>query len=158
MKTHGYCSFFFISTISIQRITTVTPNGALRLTNMTVQQIDHTFYNKPIRFKNSPNSTVSSFSTTFVFAIQPRILGLSGHGVAFDVAPNASLPFATPSQYMGLFNVTSNGDNANHVFAVELDSIRSTEFNKTNDNHVGIHISILTSVESSPAGWWDKRG
>ncbi|XP_013620044.1 PREDICTED: L-type lectin-domain containing receptor kinase IV.1-like [Brassica oleracea var. oleracea] len=146
------------SYISIQGIAAVTPNGLLRLTNTTVQQTGHAFYNKPIRLKNSPNGTVSSFSTTFVFAIHPRIPGLSGHGIAFVIAPNTRLPYATPSQYMGLFNITSNGNKTNHVFAIELDTIRSTEFNDINDNHVGIDINSLTSVKSSPAGWWDKKG
>ncbi|KAH0939147.1 hypothetical protein HID58_006608, partial [Brassica napus] len=140
------------SYISIQGIAAVTPNGLLRLTNTTVQQTGHAFYNKSIRLKNSPNGTVSSFSTTFVFAIHPRIPGLSGHGIAFVIAPNTRLPYATPSQYMGLFNITSNGNKTNHVFAIELDTIRSTEFNDINDNHVGIDINSLTSV------WIDYNG
>lgn len=146
------------SDISIQGIATVTPNGLLRLTNTTVQQTGHAFYDKSIRFKNSPNGRVSSFSTTFVFAIHPRIPRLSGHGIAFVIAPNTRLPYAAPSQYMGLFNITSNGNYTNHVFAIELDTIRSTEFNDINDNHVGIDINSLTSVKSSVAGWWDKEG
>ncbi|CAF2331148.1 unnamed protein product [Brassica napus] len=146
------------SDISIKGIATVTPNGVLRLTNTTLQQTGHAFYNKSIRLKNSPNSTVYSFSTTFVFAIHPRIPGLSGHGIAFVISPNKRLPYATPNQYMGLFNITNDGNKTNHVFAIELDTIRSTEFNDINDNHVGIDINSLTSVESSPAGWWDKKG
>ncbi|XP_010509284.1 PREDICTED: L-type lectin-domain containing receptor kinase IV.1 [Camelina sativa] len=143
--------------ISIQGITTITPNGLLKLTNTTVQKTGHAFYTKPIRFKDSQNGTVSSFSTTFVFAINPQIDILSGHGIAFVVAPNPSLPFGNPSQYMGLFNITNNGNDTNHVFAVELDTIRSTEFNDSDDNHVGIDINSLTSVRTAYAGWWDEK-
>ncbi|KAF8089027.1 hypothetical protein N665_0520s0025 [Sinapis alba] len=144
--------------ISLQGITTVTPNGLLKLTNYTVQKTGHAFYTKPIRFKDSPNDTVYSFSTTFVFAIHSQIPILSGHGIAFVVAPNPSLPYATASQYIGLFNITNNGNDTNQVFAVELDTIRSTEFNDTDDNHVGIDINSLKSERSSLAGWWDEKG
>ncbi|KAL1209937.1 L-type lectin-domain containing receptor kinase IV.1 [Cardamine amara subsp. amara] len=143
--------------ISLQGITTVTPNGLLKLTNTTVQKTGHAFYTKPIRFKDSPNGTVFSFSTTFVFAIHSQISILSGHGIAFVVAPKPSLSSGTASQYLGLFNITNNGNSSNNIFAVELDTIRSTEFNDIDDNHVGIDIDSLTSVESFRAGWWDEK-
>ncbi|XP_010456038.1 PREDICTED: L-type lectin-domain containing receptor kinase IV.4-like [Camelina sativa] len=143
--------------ISIQGTASLTSNGLLVLTNTNVLGTGHAFYTKPILFKDSPNGTASSFSTTFVFAINPQIDILSGHGLAFVVAPNSSLPFGSPNQYLGLFNNANNGNDSNHVFAVELDTIRSTEFNDTDDNHVGIDINSLRSVESSPAGYWDEK-
>ncbi|XP_009144572.1 L-type lectin-domain containing receptor kinase IV.4-like isoform X3 [Brassica rapa] len=145
-----------LTDISLQGITTVTPNGLLMLTNYTEQRTGHAFYTKPIRFKDSPNGTVSSFSTTFVFAIHSQIPIFSGYGMAFVVAPNASLPDATASQYLGLFNILTNGNDTNHVFAVELDTIGSTEFNDTDDNHVGIDINSMKSVNSSYAGYWNE--
>ncbi|CAA7052238.1 unnamed protein product [Microthlaspi erraticum] len=144
--------------LSLQGITTVTPNGLLKLTNTTVQKTGHAFHTKPIRFKDSQNGTVFSFSTTFVFAIHSQIPILSGHGIAFTVAPTPSLPNATASQYMGLFNIVNNGNATNHVFAVEFDTIRSTEFNDPDDNHVGINLNSLESVQTSRAGWWDEKG
>ncbi|XP_019090657.1 PREDICTED: L-type lectin-domain containing receptor kinase IV.4-like [Camelina sativa] len=144
--------------ISIEGTASLTSNGLLVLTNTNFQGTGHAFYTKPIRFKDSPNDTASSFSTAFVFAINPQIPILSGHGLAFVVAPSLGLPFSYPSQYLGLFNISNNGNDSNHVFAVELDTIRSTEFNDTDDNHVGIDINSLRSVESSPAGYWDKKG
>ncbi|KAL0847966.1 hypothetical protein Bca101_021213 [Brassica carinata] len=145
--------------ISLQGLATVTPNGLLKLTNTTVQKTGHAFYTKPIRFKDSssPNATVSSFSTTFVFAIYSQIPTLSGHGIAFVVAPSPGLPSALPSQYIGLFNGSNNGNDTNHVFAVEFDTIQSNEFGDPNDNHVGIDINGLRSVKSSPAGYWDEK-
>ncbi|KAF8091180.1 hypothetical protein N665_0452s0049 [Sinapis alba] len=143
--------------ISLQGLATVTPNGLLKLTNTTVQKTGHAFYTKPIRFKESPNSTVSSFTTSFVFAIYSQIPTLSGHGIAFVVAPSPGLPFALPSQYIGLFNNSNNGNDTNHVFAVEFDTIQSNEFGDPNDNHVGIDINGLRSVNSSTAGYWDEK-
>ncbi|CAH8352535.1 unnamed protein product [Eruca vesicaria subsp. sativa] len=147
-----------LSLISLQGIASVTPSGLLKLTNTTSHQTGHAFYNKPIRFKDSSNNTVSSFSTTFVFAIRSQFTTLSGDGIAFVVAPNPSLPFAKYGQYLGLFNPLNNGNETNNIFAVELDTIQNNEFNDTNYNHVGIDINSLKSVKSSRAGYWDERG
>ncbi|KAG2326529.1 hypothetical protein Bca4012_035482 [Brassica carinata] len=144
--------------ISLQGITTVTKNGLLLLTNFTVQKTGHAFLTKPIRFKDSPTGSAFSFSTTFVFAIHSQIPILSGHGIAFTIAPQPRLPDATASQYIGLFNISNNGNATNNVFAVELDTIRSTEFNDTDDNHVGIDINSLKSERAAHAGWWDEKG
>ncbi|CAF2243993.1 unnamed protein product, partial [Brassica napus] len=92
-------------------------NGLMTLTNYTVQKTGHVFYNFPVRFKNSPNGTVSSFSTTFVFAIVSKIPTFSGHGIAFAICPTKGLPSSLPSQYLGLFNMTNNGDPSNHKAA-----------------------------------------
>ncbi|CDY52470.1 BnaA04g27940D [Brassica napus] len=130
--------------ITLQGITTVTPSGLLKLTDTTIQKTGRAFYTQPIRFKDSPNETVSSFSTTFVFAIRSQIPILSGHGIAFVVTPNFGLP--------------NNGNDTNNVFAVELDTIRNTEFNDTDDNHLGIDINSLTSIKSALAGYWNESG
>ncbi|MFQ6632047.1 hypothetical protein Gotur_009885, partial [Gossypium turneri] len=105
--------------------------------------------------KNSTNGSVFSFSTTFVFAILPEYPTLSGHGIAFVIAPNKGLPTSLPSQYLGLFNEFNNGNDTNHVVAVELDTIRSMEFDDINDNHVGIDINGLKSAKSISAGYYE---
>ncbi|KFK30833.1 hypothetical protein AALP_AA6G031600 [Arabis alpina] len=147
-----------LTDISIQGIASVTPNGLLKLTNITERQTGHAFYTKQIRFKDSPNGTISSFSTTFVFAIQSPNPALSVHGMAFVVAPNSSLPSAQSNEFLGLFNRNNNGKITNHVFAVEFDTVLNTEFNDMNDNHVGIDINSLISLNSSLAGYWDETG
>ncbi|KAF8116518.1 hypothetical protein N665_0017s0073 [Sinapis alba] len=147
-----------LNLISLQGIASVTPSGLLKLTNSTSHQTGHAFYTQPIRFKDSPNDTVSSFSTTFVFAIHSQIPTLGGDGIAFVVSPTSSLPFARFGQYLGLFNLINNGNETNNIFAVELDTIQNNEFNDRNDNHVGIDINSLKSVKSSPAGYWDEKG
>lgn len=131
-----------------------TSNGLLKLTNDTKQQKGHAFYPNPIVFKNTFNGSVSSFSTTFVFAIRSEYPTLSGHGIVFVVSPTKGLPDSLPSQYLGLFNKTNNGNYSNHVFGVELDTILSSEFADINDNHVGIDINDLKSANSTPAGYY----
>ncbi|VVB12686.1 unnamed protein product [Arabis nemorensis] len=139
-------------------IATLDSNGLVELTNTTVQKTGQVFYNFPVRFKTSTHSTVSSFSTTFVFAIVSQIPILSGHGIAFAISPTKGLPYGHPSQYLGLFNISTNGNSSNHVVAVEFDTILSTEFSDIDDNHVGIDINSLKSVKASTAGYYEDDG
>lgn len=134
-----------------------TSYGLLQLTNHTRQQKGHAFFPSPIAFKNTSNGSVSSFSTSFVFAISSEYPNLSGHGIVFVVSPTKGLPNSLPSQYLGLFDDTNNGDTGNHVFGVELDTIQNTEFGDMNDNHVGIDVNELKSVKSVAAGYYSDR-
>ncbi|MBA0713445.1 hypothetical protein Golax_012479, partial [Gossypium laxum] len=146
---------FRSANLNLDGIAELTSNGLLKLTNKTVQQTGHAFYPHLVDFKNSTNGSVFSFSSTFVFAILPEDPTLSGHGIAFVIAPTKGLPGSLPSQYLGLFNGSNNGNDTNHVVAVELDTIRSTEFDDINDNHVGIDINGLKSATSYPAGYYE---
>ncbi|KAI8560573.1 hypothetical protein RHMOL_Rhmol04G0268100 [Rhododendron molle] len=144
--------------LTLDGIAEFTPSGLLALTNGTRQQKGHAFYPIPFLFKPSPNATASSFSTSFIFSIIPEYPTLSGHGIVFVVAPAPRLPGALPSQWLGLFNGTNNGNSTNHVVAVELDTITSSEFQDINDNHVGIDINGLKSNVSLPAGYYSSNG
>ncbi|KAL5731093.1 L-type lectin-domain containing receptor kinase IV.1 [Ranunculus cassubicifolius] len=136
-------------------IAEIKTNGLLLLTNGTKQEKGHVFNQKPFLFKNTPNGSAVSFSTTFVFAIVSKYPELSGHGIVFVIAPSKSLPGAIANHYLGLFNETTNGKSSNHVIAVELDTIiSSTEFGDINDNHVGIDINDLRSVISAPTSYF----
>ncbi|KAK1304554.1 L-type lectin-domain containing receptor kinase IV.1 [Acorus calamus] len=83
---------------------------------------------------------------------------LSGHGIAFTLSPTTDLPGSFPSQFLGLFNNTNNGNSSNHVVAVELDTILSTEFDDIDDNHVGIDVNDLRSANSTTAGYFIDDG
>jgi hypothetical protein len=137
----------------------LTSNGLLRLTNDTKQQKGHAFYPNPIVFNNGSSSNgISSFSTTFVFAIRSEFPNLSGHGIVFVVSPTKGLPNSLPSQYLGVFNESNIGKTENRVFGLELDTIMNTEFDDINDNHVGIDINGLKSEKSASAGYYDING
>ncbi|XP_062118005.1 L-type lectin-domain containing receptor kinase IV.1-like [Humulus lupulus] len=160
---HGHLNFTFngfkSGDLDLDGIAQITSNGLLRLTNDTKQRAGHAFFPNPITFKATPNGTVSSFSTTFLFGIRSKYATLSAHGIVFVITPTRGLPHALPSQYLGVFNVSNVGDTANRVVGVELDTIQSKEFNDINDNHVGIDINNLDSVISSPAMYFDgKKG
>jgi len=152
------CVGFKLANLSLDGIAEITSTGLLRLTNDTRQQKGHAFYPYPVSFKKSSNGTVSSFSTTFVFAIISEYHTLSGHGIAFVIAPTRGLPGALPSQYLGLFNGSNNGKATNHVVAIELDTIQSDEFADINDNHVGIDINGLKSQKSAGVGYYADSG
>ncbi|GAB4833856.1 L-type lectin-domain containing receptor kinase IV.1 [Ancistrocladus abbreviatus] len=143
---------FQSANLSLDGIAEFTSNGLLKLTNATVQEKGHAFYPYPVTFRK--DSSASSFSTTFVFAIISQYSTLSGHGIVFVLAPTRGLPGALASQYLGLFNSTDNGNITNHVVGVELDTILSSEFADINDNHVGIDVNSLHSVASAPASYF----
>ncbi|KAG7541074.1 Protein kinase-like domain superfamily [Arabidopsis thaliana x Arabidopsis arenosa] len=135
-------------------IAIINSKGLMKLTNSTVFSYGHVFYNSPIRFKNSTNGTVSSFSTTFVFAIVTNVNTLDGHGLAFVISPTKGLPYSSSAQHLGLFNLTNNGDPSNHIVAVEFDTFQNQEFDDIDNNHVGIDINSLSSKKASTAGYY----
>ncbi|KAK3226331.1 hypothetical protein Dsin_006193 [Dipteronia sinensis] len=143
--------------LSLDGLAKFTSNGLLQLTNYTKQNTGHGFYTNPVSFKknSSTNGTVFSFSTAFVFAIVSEFPTLSGHGIAFVIAPTRGLPGALPSQHLGLFNANNDGGNSsNHIFAVELDTIQNTELSDIDGNHLGIDINGLKSEKAASAGYY----
>ncbi|XP_017982599.1 PREDICTED: L-type lectin-domain containing receptor kinase I.8 [Theobroma cacao] len=134
-------------------------NGILQLTNTSKQLAAHAFYPSPIKFNTSSPSTVRSlsFSTNFVIAMVPEWKDTSGHGIVFVISPSMDFSHAVESQYLGLFNTTNNGNSSNHIFAVEFDTILSPEFEDRNDNHVGIDVNGLKSIQSEPAAYFSNE-
>ncbi|KEH41557.1 putative protein kinase RLK-Pelle-L-LEC family [Medicago truncatula] len=148
---------FQSSHLYLDGIAELTSNGLLRLTSDTDHEIGHAFYPNPIVFENTSGESVFSFSTTFVFAIRPQYPTLGGHGIVFVISPTKELPNSLPTQYLGLFNNSNNGNSSNHVFGVELDTVQDFEFDDINNNHVGIDINDLKSANSTSAGYYDDN-
>ncbi|KAG8044352.1 hypothetical protein GUJ93_ZPchr1044g22917, partial [Zizania palustris] len=82
---------------------------------------------------------------------------LSAHGLAFVVAPSRDFSTALPGQFLGLANISSNGNGSNHFFAVELDTIQNKEFDDLNANHAGANVNGLRSEQSYYAGYYDDK-
>ncbi|GJN10345.1 hypothetical protein PR202_ga28432 [Eleusine coracana subsp. coracana] len=137
---------------------TVTPDDLLELTNETANMKGHAINPIPFHFRKTLNSVVQSFSVAFVFGIVSLHPDLSAHGMTFLVAPSKNFSTALPSQYLGLFNPQNNGKIKNHIFAIELDTNLNKEFHDINNNHVGIDVNGLQSVQSHDAGYYDKDG
>ncbi|CAI9760779.1 unnamed protein product [Fraxinus pennsylvanica] len=148
---------FRSANLSLDGMARITPNGLLKLTNSTTQQKGHAFYPDPIIFKNSSYAPAFSFSTYFVFAMVSGYQNLGGQGIIFVLSPSKSFEGASPGLYFGLFNQTNNGKFSNHIFGVELDSLKNVDIQDIDDNHVGIDINGMKSVSSNTSGYWDNK-
>ncbi|KAJ6984471.1 L-type lectin-domain containing receptor kinase SIT2-like [Populus alba x Populus x berolinensis] len=135
------------------------PNGLLELTNTSKQQIGRAFFPFPFQFNTSlfNNSRSLSFSTQFAFAMVPELPTLGGQGMAFTISPSVDFTGAMPAQYFGILNSTSNGLPSNHLLAVELDAFQSLDLKDINDNHVGIDVNSLISIESAPVTYFSDE-
>ncbi|CAL1402006.1 unnamed protein product [Linum trigynum] len=134
----------------------ILPNGLLRLTNASALQIGHAFFPRPLNFIRGKSSL--SFSTNFVFAMVPQSPNLGGHGLAFLLSPAVDFSHAVASQHLGLFNATTDGASTNHVVAIELDAMRSPEFQDIDNNHVGVDVNSLISIDAAPASYLSPDG
>ncbi|KAL3717143.1 hypothetical protein ACJRO7_008687 [Eucalyptus globulus] len=148
---------FRSANLSLDGLAVLTGDGLLKLTSVNQQNKSRAFYPDPIMFKNSSDGVVHSFSTTFVFATIAEDPALAGPGFAFVIAPRREFPGDQPGYYFGLFNMTNHGNSSNHIFAVEFDTIQNTEVRDINDNHVGIDVNGLLSVNSSAAGYTENN-
>ncbi|KAI3793321.1 hypothetical protein L1987_35938 [Smallanthus sonchifolius] len=140
--------------ISVNGAAGIIPGGILELTDGNPRLIGHGFYPNPIRFKNPTTKKPLSFSTSFVFAILPVYKKFGGHGLAFTVSPSKELAGAQPNQYLGLLNITNNGNTSNHLFAIEFDTVQDLEFGDIDDNHVGMNLNAMSSKNSTKAGFF----
>ncbi|XP_044964198.1 L-type lectin-domain containing receptor kinase SIT2-like [Hordeum vulgare subsp. vulgare] len=138
----------------------VMPNGLLMLTDGRKVK-GHAVQPFPLPFRTASNAAGSmrSFSTTFVFAIFGPYEDLSSDGIAFFVAASKEvLSAASPGQFLGLLNEDNIGNRSARIFAVELDTFKDAELRDLNDNHVGVDVDSLVSIDSADAGWYYDDG
>ncbi|KAK3406961.1 hypothetical protein EUGRSUZ_K03093 [Eucalyptus grandis] len=148
---------FWSANLSLDGLAALTGNGLLKLTSVNQQDKSHAFYPDPIMFKNSSNGAVHSFSTTFVFATIAEDPALAGPGFTFVIAPRREFPGDWPGYLFGLFNMTNYDNSSNHIFVVEFDTIQNIEVQDIDDNHLGIDVNGLVSLNSSPAGYTENN-
>eukprot|EP01018_Ginkgo_biloba_P000281 Gb_37813 [translate_table: standard] len=127
----------------------------LSLTDNSVRTTGRALYSVPVQTEN--NETLFSFSTTFVFAMVHSSSVPAGPGLAFIMTPYKGDTRPFPSQFLGLFNSSSNGKPYNHLFAVEFDTGYNIEWEDISDNHVGVDLNSLKSVESKNASYWTGK-
>ncbi|KNA20186.1 hypothetical protein SOVF_055020 [Spinacia oleracea] len=138
--------------LHLDGLANIHPNGLLQMTNSSLQGSGHVFYPQPLKFNTS-----RSFSTTFVFAINTDVPGHGGHGIAFVISSSMNFDHAVPAEYLGIFNISNNGNNSNHVIAVELDTVQNAVFKDIDGNHVGIDINGLESVGSASVAYYSDE-
>ncbi|XP_059643169.1 L-type lectin-domain containing receptor kinase S.1-like [Cornus florida] len=131
-------------------------SSTIRLTNDSNQfSIGRVFHQSRIPMKPTSNSTtISSFSTSFVFSILPEISSSPGFGLAFVLSNSTSPPGALSGQYFGLFsNATVT---VAPLLVVEFDTGRNPEFNDPDDNHIGIDLNNIESEVTVSAGYYNS--
>ncbi|CAF2085670.1 unnamed protein product [Brassica napus] len=139
--------------LSTDGVAKILPEGQLQLTDGSGQKMGHAFLKKPFEF-TSPESL--SFSTHFVCALVPKPGFIGGHGIAFVLSASMDLTHADATQFLGLFNISTQGSSSSHLVAVELDTALSAEFDDINANHVGIDVNGLISIASTPASYFSE--
>ncbi|KNA23839.1 hypothetical protein SOVF_020640 [Spinacia oleracea] len=104
-------------------------------------------YNTPIQFFDSDANITASFSAKFSFSISNiNPTSSSGDGLTFFLSPdNQSL--GSPGGYLGLVN--SSELTKNRFIAFEFDTKLDPHFNDPNDNHVGLDVNSLISIQTA---------
>uniref|UniRef100_A0A5B7BB25 non-specific serine/threonine protein kinase n=1 Tax=Davidia involucrata TaxID=16924 RepID=A0A5B7BB25_DAVIN len=120
--------------------------------------IGRAFSRSQILMKPTSNSTtISSFSTSFVFSILPEISTSPGFGLAFVLSNSTEPAGALSGQYFGLFS-NATAPPVAPLLAVEFDTGQNPEFNDPDGNHVGIDLNNIESAERQPAGYYNSTG
>ncbi|KAJ6893514.1 hypothetical protein NC652_027527 [Populus alba x Populus x berolinensis] len=126
----------------------------LTLTNQTSFEIGRALYPTKIPTKAPKSSFVYPFSTSFIFAMAPYKNVLPGHGLVFLFVPFTGIQGSSSAQNLGFLNFTNGNSSDNHMLGIEFDVFANEEFSDMNDNHVGIDVNSLTSIEAADAGYW----
>ncbi|CAO2833677.1 unnamed protein product [Amaranthus hypochondriacus] len=118
-------------------------------------------YNYPIPFFDIEANITASFSAKFSFSISNvNPTSSSGDGLAFFLSPD-NQTIGSSGGYLGLVNsteltkmglVNSTELTKNRFIAIEFDTKLDPHFNDPNDNHVGLDVDSLISIQTSNLG------
>ncbi|KAE8693162.1 L-type lectin-domain containing receptor kinase S.1 [Hibiscus syriacus] len=131
--------------------------STVRLTNDSNQfSFGRVFYPTTLRMKPTSNSSsLSSFSTAFVFSVLPEISTSPGFGLCFVLSNSTSPPGALASQYFGIFTNATTPTVA-PLLAIEFDTGQNPEFNDPDGNHIGIDLNTIISAQTAPAQYFNS--
>nr|AKV93698.1 clade XII lectin receptor kinase [Nicotiana benthamiana] len=98
------------------------------------------WYRQPFKLWNRKKNITASFNSN------PW-----GEGLAFILTEKSglhSIPDKSNGQWLGIVNASTNGSLSNNIFAVEFDT-RKSYFEDLDDNHVGIDINSIYSINQA---------
>ncbi|MCO5570040.1 hypothetical protein L7F22_023754 [Adiantum nelumboides] len=110
-------------------------------------------YNTPIQLLAPGSRTPISFSTQFIFYIQPSTISDLADGMAFVIAPALGGVSNSSQGLLGIFSNETNGKSSTKTLAVEFDTYKNPEYQDTDDNHIGIDVDDIVSWESTTAAY-----
>ncbi|KAG5529897.1 hypothetical protein RHGRI_030317 [Rhododendron griersonianum] len=110
-----------------------------------INQSGRILYKSPFTLWEGQNVTdrVASFNSSFLVNLNRVESSTPGEGLTFVVAPDLNLPPHSYGEFLGLTNSTTDGNNTNHLIAVELDTFKE-DFDP-DSNHVGLNINSVRS-------------
>jgi serine/threonine protein kinase len=138
----------------------ILPNGLLQLNNISTDQVGHAFYPLYFKFNTTSSSGLTpslSFSTNFVFAMVPQLPKIGGHGILFTISPKKDFTNSTAYPLLGLFNFATIGKASNHILAIEIDAVQNRDVGDIDNNHVGIDLNSLQSIEAATAKYFSNK-
>ncbi|CAL5324147.1 hypothetical protein CsSME_00003124 [Camellia sinensis var. sinensis] len=137
-------------------------NNALQITpdtaslsdqfNFTFDQYGRVMLRQRFKLWEDNNNTtkpnrVASFNSSFLVNLDSVNGFVPAEGLTFVVAPDLNIPPLSYGQYLGLTNLTTDGNSTNHFIAVELDTFKQ-DFDP-DANHVGLNINSVRSVNTT---------
>ncbi|KAH7430512.1 hypothetical protein KP509_08G002100 [Ceratopteris richardii] len=118
-----------------------------------IQGSGRCLYNKPVQLLDPESRTPLSFSTQFIFFIQPSTNSDLADGIAFVIAPTLGGVNGSNQGYIGIFSNETNGKTSTHTLAVEFDTYKNPEYQDMDDNHVGIDVNDIFSYAATSAAY-----
>ncbi|KAK2665767.1 hypothetical protein Ddye_004341 [Dipteronia dyeriana] len=94
-------------------------------------------YYQPFRIHNG--RIMGSFNSTFLINLFRESDWEAGHGLAFLISPNFTLPESSYGHWLGLTNSFSDASRDNHFVAIEFDT------QNPGQNHIGLNINSVKS-------------
>ncbi|MCO5556838.1 hypothetical protein L7F22_010392 [Adiantum nelumboides] len=118
-----------------------------------IQASGRCLYRTPIQLLESGSGAPLSFSTQFIFHIQPSTNSDLADGIAFVIAPTLGGVPNSSQGYMGLFSDETNGKSSTRTLAIEFDTYKNPEFQDKDENHIGIDVNGIVSWAVTSAAY-----
>ncbi|KAF7130376.1 hypothetical protein RHSIM_Rhsim10G0190000 [Rhododendron simsii] len=106
-----------------------------------INQTGQILYKSPFKLWEGQNKRLASFNSSFLVNLHGKDNSTPDEGLSFVVAPDLNL---SPDSYDHVMSYsTTDGNNANRLIALELDTFK--EDIDRNSNHVGLNINRVRS-------------